>query len=109
MIASTYYCFFVYAYGDHRHLQLLKLSVPTRGSYVLPAPAGDDRMQVDLGIRIAPDAALAIVAPAQQLSRGAALSQERRAALLCWAEDENKWIIEDDNLSELQQIGRAHV
>src|SRR3546814_17689744 len=64
-------------------------------------------MQVDLGIRIAPDAALAIVAPAQQLSGGAALSQERRAALLCWAEDENKWIIEDDNLSQLHLDGRA--
>src|SRR3546814_18378090 len=64
-------------------------------------------MQVDLGILIAPDAALAIVAPSQQLSGGAARSQERRAALLCWAEDENKWIIEDDNLSELQLDGRA--
>src|SRR3546814_11433393 len=54
------------------------------GVEAVPVPVGADGMQVDLGIRIAPDAALAIVAPAQQLSGGAALSQERRAALLCW-------------------------
>src|SRR3546814_9013389 len=76
------------------------------GVEAVPVPGGADGMQVDLGIRIAPDAALAIVAPAQQLSGGAALSQERRAPLLCWAEDDHKWIIDDDKLSELQLDGR---
>src|SRR3546814_5130271 len=72
------------------------------GVEAVPASVTADGMQVDLGIRIAPDAAPAIVAPAQQLSGGAALSPERRAALHCWADDVNKR--SDEHTSELQTL-----
>jgi GntR family transcriptional regulator / MocR family aminotransferase len=64
-------------------------------------------IDVDLGMRIAGHAALAIVTPGQQAPLGPVLSAGRRHALLAWARAAQAWIIEDDYLSELQLEGRA--
>ena len=64
-------------------------------------------LDIDDGVRLAPDAALAIVTAGQQAPLGVTLSLARRRALLAWAERSDAWIIEDDYLSELQLRGRA--
>lgn len=67
----------------------------------------DEGLDVDHGVRIAPNAALAIVTAGQQAPLGVTLSLARRRALLAWAGRSGAWIIEDDYLSELQLRGRA--
>jgi GntR family transcriptional regulator/MocR family aminotransferase len=64
-------------------------------------------LDVDAGIRSAPNAALAVVTPGQQAPLGMTMSLPRRLALLAWARRAGAWIVEDDYLSELQLQGRA--
>ncbi|MFC2250814.1 PLP-dependent aminotransferase family protein [Labrys portucalensis] len=74
---------------------------------ITPVPVDHDGIDVAAGIRLAPDAAFAVVTPGQQAPLGLTLSLERRLALLNWAQARQAWIIEDDYLSELQLRGRA--
>lgn len=76
---------------------------------ISPAPVPVDASGIDIeyGLRHAPDARLAVVTPGQQAPLGVTLSLERRLRLLEWAAREQAWIIEDDYLSELQLKGRA--
>lgn len=77
------------------------------GLTIAPIPVDEDGIDVDCGIRTAPDAALVVVTPGQQAPTGVTLSLARRLQLLEWAEQEDKWVIEDDYLSELQLEARA--
>jgi GntR family transcriptional regulator/MocR family aminotransferase len=81
-------------------LELARLSL-------VPVPVDGDGIDVDDGLRQAPDAALAVVTPGQQAPMGVTLSLARRLALLDWATQTKAWVIEDDYLSELQLKGRA--
>lgn len=72
-----------------------------------PVPVDADGIDVDYGLRHAPDAALAVVTPGQQAPLGPTLSLARRLRLLDWAAQEGSWVIEDDYLGELQLNGRA--
>ncbi|WP_331371332.1 MocR-like pyridoxine biosynthesis transcription factor PdxR [Sinorhizobium chiapasense] len=83
-----------------RGLELARLSLA-------PIPVDQDGIDVDHGIRHAPDAALVVVTPGQQAPLGPALSLARRLRLLDWAARSEAWVIEDDYLSELQLDGRA--
>ncbi len=83
-----------------RGLELARLSL-------VPIPVDDDGIDVDHGMRHAPDAALAVVTPGQQAPLGPVLSLARRLRLLEWAAREDAWVVEDDYLSELQLDGRA--
>jgi len=84
-----------------RHgLELARLSIA-------PIPVDADGIDVDYGLKHAPDAALAVVTPGQQAPLGSTLSLARRTRLLDWAAQSKAWIIEDDYLSELQLKGRA--
>jgi GntR family transcriptional regulator/MocR family aminotransferase len=83
-----------------RGLELARLSLT-------PVPVDAEGLDVDQGLRLAPDAALAVVTPAQQAPLGSALSLPRRLRLLDWAAQQGAWVIEDDYLSELQLNGRA--
>lgn len=74
---------------------------------LVPIPVDAEGINVDHGIRHAPDAALAVVTPGQQAPLGATMSLTRRLQLLEWAESNDAWIIEDDYLGELQLEGRA--
>ncbi|QOZ76839.1 PLP-dependent aminotransferase family protein [Bradyrhizobium sp. CCBAU 53351] len=77
------------------------------GLSIVPIPVDADGIDVDDGLRHAPDAALAVVTPGQQAPLGSTLSLARRARLLDWATQNKAWVIEDDYLSELQLKGRA--
>lgn len=83
-----------------RGLELARLSP-------LPIPVDAEGIDVDHGIRHAPDAALVVVTPGQQAPLGPTLSLARRLRLLDWAAQSEAWVIEDDYLSELQLDGRA--
>ncbi|MBR0874838.1 PLP-dependent aminotransferase family protein [Bradyrhizobium tropiciagri] len=73
----------------------------------VPIPVDAGGIDVEHGLRHAPDAALAVVTPGQQAPLGPPLSPERRRLLLDWAAQSGGWIIEDDYLGELQLDGRA--
>jgi GntR family transcriptional regulator / MocR family aminotransferase len=81
-------------------LELARLSLS-------PIPVDADGIDVDHGLRHAPDAKLVVVTPGQQAPLGPTLSLERRLRLLDWADASGVWVIEDDYLSELQLAGRA--
>ncbi|MDL2401071.1 PLP-dependent aminotransferase family protein [Rhizobium mayense] len=65
-----------------------------------PVPVDQDGLVVEEGRRLAHDARFAIVTPANQSPLGVMMSMERRAELLKWAEEGQRWIIEDDYDSE---------
>jgi GntR family transcriptional regulator/MocR family aminotransferase len=77
------------------------------GLSIAPIPVDADGIDVDYGLKHAPDAALVVVTPGQQAPLGSTLSLARRSRLLDWAAQEKAWVIEDDYLSELQLKGRA--
>lgn len=77
------------------------------GLSLAPIPVDEEGINVEYGINNAPDAAICIVTPGQQAPLGFTMSLIRRLQLLEWAVQENKWIIEDDYLSELQLEARA--
>ncbi len=81
-------------------LELARLSLS-------PIPVDADGIDIDHGLRHAPDAKLVVVTPGQQAPLGSTLSLERRLRLLGWAAASGAWVIEDDYLSELQLAGRA--
>lgn len=70
-------------------------------------PVDAEGLEVQAGIALAPDAALAVVTPGQQAPLGMPLSSLRRHELLDWARRTGAWIVEDDYLGELQLGGRA--
>ncbi|MBH9394439.1 PLP-dependent aminotransferase family protein [Pseudomonas aeruginosa] len=77
------------------------------GFNLIPVPVDDHGLDVEQGIRQAPDATLVLTTPSQQAPTGATLSLDRRMGLLEWAEQVGAWIIEDDYLGELQLKRRA--
>jgi GntR family transcriptional regulator/MocR family aminotransferase len=82
--------------GWHTH----RLIVEQAGLEVAPVAVDENGLDVD-ALR-ASDAAAVIVTPAHQFPTGPALSRDRRAALIEWAEREEKLIIEDDYDAELR-------
>jgi GntR family transcriptional regulator/MocR family aminotransferase len=66
------------------------------GAAIVPIPVDREGLQVELGLRRAPDARLAFVTPSHQFPTGVALSLERRIALLDWAKKHSAWVLEDD-------------
>jgi GntR family transcriptional regulator/MocR family aminotransferase len=63
-------------------------------------------MDVEAGIRLAPDALLVLVTPARQFPLGMPLDLSRRLALLEWSQATGALILEDDYDSELRFRGR---
>jgi GntR family transcriptional regulator/MocR family aminotransferase len=86
-------------YGTRRSLHWV-------GAEAVPVTVDAHGLDVALGLRRAPDAAMCIVTPSNQFPLGAALSLPRRMALLDWAASERKWIVEDDYDSEFYYEGR---
>jgi GntR family transcriptional regulator/MocR family aminotransferase len=86
---------------------LTRTALALGGMAVTAVPVDAEGLDVAAGIRIAPDAALAVVTPGQQAPLGMTMSLARRRALLDWAGAQGAWIVEDDYLSELQLEGRA--
>ena len=65
-----------------------------------PVPVDRDGLVVEEGRRRAPEARFAIVTPANQSPLCVMMAKDRRAELLKWAEEGQRWIIEDDYDSE---------
>jgi GntR family transcriptional regulator/MocR family aminotransferase len=85
--------------GWHNH----RLLVEQAGLEVVPVPVDGEGLRVDALEET--DAAAVIVTPAHQFPTGAVLSSARRAALIEWAERDERLIIEDDFDSELRYDG----
>jgi len=86
---------------------LTRTALGLAGMTVAAVPVDADGLDIDAGVRIAPEAVLAVVTPGQQAPLGMTMSLPRRIALLDWAQRHEAWIVEDDYLGELQLKGRA--
>ena len=85
--------------GWHPH----RLIVEQAGLEVAPIPVDAGGIRVDtLG---ASAASAVVITPAHQFPTGAVLSRERRAALIEWAEDGERLIVEDDFDAEYRYDG----
>jgi GntR family transcriptional regulator / MocR family aminotransferase len=68
-------------------------------------PVDAEGLDVESGMRMAPQARAAFVTPSHQYPLGMPLSMARRTALLAWARGSNAWVVEDDYDSELRYEG----
>ncbi|MFS2221610.1 PLP-dependent aminotransferase family protein [Pantoea sp. B65] len=73
----------------------------------VPISVDEQGILVSEGIARAPQASFALVTAGQQAPLGMTLSPVRRSELLAWAEENNRWIVDDDYLGELQLGSRA--
>jgi GntR family transcriptional regulator/MocR family aminotransferase len=73
---------------------------------IAPVPVDDEGLRVEIGVSRAPRARLAYVTPPHQYPTGAALSLERRIALLDWAAHADAWVVEDDYDGEFRFSGQ---
>jgi GntR family transcriptional regulator / MocR family aminotransferase len=80
------------------------------GLDVVPIPTDDDGIIVEALERVDPDAV--VLTPAHHFPTGAVLSAERRAALVAWAMDRGRLVLEDDYDAEYrydrEPIGALH-
>jgi GntR family transcriptional regulator/MocR family aminotransferase len=70
------------------------------GCRVVPVPVDNEGLDVDAGMRLAPDARVAFVTPSHHYALGVTMSASRRFQLLEWARRSSSWIVEDDYDSE---------
>jgi GntR family transcriptional regulator/MocR family aminotransferase len=76
------------------------------GAEIVAIPSDAEGIDVAAGVRIAPNARLALVAPSHATPLGGALPIGRRLALLDWARRANAWVLEDDCDSEFRWEGK---
>ncbi|AOB33757.1 GntR family transcriptional regulator [Bordetella sp. H567] len=86
---------------------LTRRALALAGMRLAHVPVDAQGLDVEAGLRMAPDAALAVVTPGQQAPLGVTMAPARRRALLDWAAGQGAWVVEDDFLSELHLRGRA--
>jgi len=70
------------------------------GCRPIPVPVNEEGIDVDAGIRLAPNARVAFVTPSHHYALGVTMSASRRFQLLEWSRQANSWIVEDDYDSE---------
>jgi GntR family transcriptional regulator / MocR family aminotransferase len=85
--------------GWHPH----RLIVEQAGLAVAPVPVDAEGIRTDALARTG--ASAVVVTPAHQFPTGAVLSRERRAALIEWAEEGERLIVEDDFDAEYRYDG----
>lgn len=83
-----------------------RAALTSAGARVVPVPVDAEGLDVAQGIALAPHARLACVTPSNHYPLGAAMSLDRRLALLEWARRNDAWIIEDDYDGEFRYDGR---
>jgi GntR family transcriptional regulator/MocR family aminotransferase len=86
---------------------ITRFALKLAGVSPIGIPVDEEGIRVSDGRELAPDALAALVTPGQQAPTGVALSENRRAELLQWANDRGGWVIEDDYLAELHLSGRS--
>lgn len=84
----------------------LGAAIAAGGGRLVHVTVDDDGLDIADGLRQAPKARLACVAPSHQYPLGVVMSLQRRLALLAWARDAKAWILEDDYDSEFRYAGR---
>jgi len=87
--------------GWHPH----RLIIEQAGLEVAPVAVDADGLRID--DLLSTEASAAVVTPAHQFPCGAVLSRERRAALIEWAEEGERLIIEDDFDAEYRYDGNG--
>ncbi len=75
------------------------------GAELVPVPSEAEGLDVAAGIRLAPQARIALVAPSHATPLGGALPIGQRLALLDWASRAGAWVVEDDCDSEFRWEG----
>ena len=84
----------------------LRGALVAAGARLVPVPVDANGLDVDAGIRLAPEARMLCVSPSHQYPMGCTLSASRRFALLAWADRAGAWIVEDDYDSYFRYRGR---
>jgi GntR family transcriptional regulator / MocR family aminotransferase len=77
------------------------------GARIVPVRVDEQGLDVDAGVRRAPDARLVYVTPSHQFPLGVPMTLTRRLALLKWANIAGAWVVEDDYDSEFRYGTRA--
>ncbi|QBD82919.1 PLP-dependent aminotransferase family protein [Ktedonosporobacter rubrisoli] len=75
------------------------------GARLVPVSVDQEGIDVNMGMKLAPQARLAVVTPSHQFPLGVTMSLKRRLALLKWARQNGAWILEDDYDSEYRYTG----
>ena len=83
-----------------------KAAFVAAGARAVPVPVGSRGLELEEGLRVAPEATLAYVTPSHQYPLGIMMSLRRRLELLSWARRTESWIVEDDYDSEYRFEGR---
>lgn len=81
------------------------LTFQAAAAQVVPVRIDSGGLDVEAGMRRAPDAHMAYVTPSHQHPLGVTMSLGRRVELLEWAERAGAWIVEDDYDSEFRYSG----
>lgn len=81
-------------------------ALATSGVRAVPVAIDESGFSPEAALALAPEARLAVVAPAHHFPLGTVLSLQRRLALLSWAERAKGWIAEDDFDGEYRYSGR---
>jgi GntR family transcriptional regulator/MocR family aminotransferase len=84
----------------------LGAAIAAGGGRLVHVTVDDEGLDITDGLRQAPKARLACVAPSHQYPLGVVMSLQRRLSLLAWARDAKAWILEDDYDSEFRYTGR---
>jgi GntR family transcriptional regulator / MocR family aminotransferase len=66
------------------------------GARLVPVRVDQEGLDVNRGIKRAPNARVAVITPSHQFPLGMTMSATRRVLLLDWATRKGSWIIEDD-------------
>jgi GntR family transcriptional regulator / MocR family aminotransferase len=85
---------------------MTRQALAATGMRLRPIPVDAQGLNVRAGLRIAPKARAAFIAPSHQYPLGIMLSMTRRLELLVWARETGSFIIEDDYHSEYRYAGR---
>ena len=83
-----------------------RAALTSAGARLVPVPVDAEGLDVAQGIALDPHARVAYVTPSNHYPLGAAMSLDRRLALLEWARRSDAWIIEDDYDGEFRYDGR---
>lgn len=81
-------------------------AIAASGGRLAHIAVDDEGLDVAEGLRRAPKARFACVAPSHQYPLGVVMSLQRRLALLAWAREAKAWVLEDDYDSEFRYAGR---
>ena len=85
----------------------MRFGLKVAGVDAVGVPVDQQGIEIGAATQRFPEAYLAVVTPGQHAPTGAVMSNTRRMDLLQWARSGDRWIIEDDYLSELQLTGRV--